>query len=212
MDAENGKEADYENGFHRPDVNGTFNGSLQHDKVSETFENVLKLNNNVTSGSELKEEPSLPSEIHTTSLLKVGKWDFLLYTVMNPFQTSLCDVKIFFQELRVKEPGDSKKSKPLKSTGKIKKEKPIGSRHGAAAELSRSKDDKNVLKSSDTSNGTTARGCRPREDVDLKEKSQSFKKKQETDHSKAAGDQNNCKVNGYMSIEYKLVSFSYICY
>ncbi|XP_075522382.1 protein WVD2-like 6 isoform X2 [Primulina tabacum] len=166
MDAENGKEADYENGFHRPEVNGTVNGSLQLDKVSEIFENVVKLNNNVTSGSELKEEPSLPSEIHT-SLLK---------------------------ELGVKEPGDSKKSRPLKSTGKIKNEKPLGSRHGAAAGLSRSKDDKDVLKSSDTSNGTTARGCSPREDVDLKEKSKSFKNKQETDHLKAAGDQNNCKA------------------
>lgn len=160
---------DAENGFHRPEVNGTFNGSFQLDKVSETFENVVKLNNNVTSGSELK-EPSLPSEIHTTSLMK---------------------------ELGVKELGDSTKSKSLKSTGKIKNEKPLGSRHGAAAGLSRSKDDKDVMKSSDASNGTSARGCSPREDVDLKAKSKSFKKKQETDYSKAVGDQNNCKQDGH---------------
>ncbi|XP_075506258.1 protein WVD2-like 6 [Primulina tabacum] len=167
MDAENEKEADCENGFHRPEVNGTSNGSSQLDKVSETFENVVKLNNNVTSGSELKEEPSLPPEIYTTSLMK---------------------------QLGVNEPGGSKESKPLKTTGKIKNEKPLGSRHGAAARLSESKD---VLKSSDASNGTTARGFSPREDVDLKEKSKSLKKKQETDHSKAAGDLNNCKQGGH---------------
>ncbi|XP_073136000.1 uncharacterized protein [Henckelia pumila] len=166
MDAENGKEADCENGFHRPELDGTFNGSLQIDNVSETFENVVKLNNNLTSCSELKEEPSLPSEIHATNLMK---------------------------ELGVKVAGDSNKSKPLKSTGKIKNEKPLGSRHGAAAGLS--KDDKDVLKSSDASNGTTAR-C-PREDVDPKAKSKSFKKKLEADHSKAAGDQYNCKQAGH---------------
>lgn len=170
MDVENGKEADWENGFHRPEVNGTSNGSSQLDKVSETFENVVKLNKNVISGSELKEEPSLASEIHTTSLMK---------------------------ELGVKEPGDSKKSKPLKSSGNIKNEKPLGSRNGAAAGLSGSKDEKDVLKSSDASNATTARGFSPREDVDLKAKSKSCKKKQETDHSKATSDHNNCKQAGH---------------
>ncbi|KZV47627.1 hypothetical protein F511_14413 [Dorcoceras hygrometricum] len=176
MDAENGKEADCENGFHRPEVNGTSNGSLLIDKVSETYENVVKLNNDVTSSSEPKEEPPLPSENHATSLMK---------------------------ELGVKEPGDSKKSKTVKSMGKYKNGRPLGSRHGAAAGLSKSKDDKDVLKTSDASNGTIARGFSPREDVDLKAKSKSLKKIQEPDHSRAAGDQNNFKVNGGMYIEYK---------
>ncbi|KAG8381748.1 hypothetical protein BUALT_Bualt05G0004800 [Buddleja alternifolia] len=174
-----GHEAEFENGLHEPfsiseNVNGTSNGSLDIEGLSENLEDAVKLNDpSLDSVKKATEEPALLPESHSTSKPK---------------------------ELGVKDYADSNKFKPLKVTGKGKNGKPLSPGHAATKGLSKGKDGKGVLKSSVASNGTIASKSRPRQTSALGTKSKSLNEKQIADNTKAAPvqqNENNSKQHGH---------------
>ncbi|KAK6119630.1 hypothetical protein DH2020_046653 [Rehmannia glutinosa] len=76
-------------------------------------------------------------------------------------------------ELGVKESGDSKNMKPLKTVGRAKNGKPLSPKRAASTGLSKSKDGKEVMKSSVASNGNIASESRPRQTSAFRTKSKS---------------------------------------
>ncbi|KAK6140709.1 hypothetical protein DH2020_025548 [Rehmannia glutinosa] len=161
---------DFENGLHQQlpisaTINGTSNGSLEVEGLGENLEDAGNVNDHKTLGStqEITEEPALPPESHSTS---------------NP------------KELGVKESGDSKNMKPLKTVGRAKNGKPLSPKRAASTGLSKSKDGKEVMKSSVASNGNIASESRPRQTSAFRTKSKSSNEKQGADNSGAASVQN----------------------
>lgn len=75
---ESGDGTDFENGLHQvpisAEVDGTSNGSMEIEGLSENLEDATKLNEHKTfvSGKGIAEEPALPPENHSTSKSKVG--------------------------------------------------------------------------------------------------------------------------------------------
>ncbi|KAK6140679.1 hypothetical protein DH2020_025586 [Rehmannia glutinosa] len=99
-------------------------------------------------------------------------------------------------ELGVKESGDSKNMKPLKTMGRAKNGKPLSPKRAAATGLSKSKDGKEVMKSSVASNGNIASESRPRQTSAFRAKSKSSNEKQGADNSGAASVQNKQQQHG----------------
>ncbi|XP_011069988.1 protein WVD2-like 5 isoform X1 [Sesamum indicum] len=164
---------EFENGLHEPlpiseKVNGTSNGTLGVEELSADLENAAKLSDHsVASVKEITEEPALPLESHSTTIP---------------------------QALGVEESSDSKNLKPQKRTGKTKNEKPLSPGQAAVTVLSKSKDGKEVKKSSVASNGI-ASDSRPGRTLALRTKSKSINEKQAADNSKVMSVQSNQSIS-----------------
>ncbi|KAI3468024.1 hypothetical protein Pfo_024687 [Paulownia fortunei] len=78
--------------------------------------------------------------------------------------------------------------------GRTKNGKPLSPRHAAATGLNKSKDGKEVMKSSVASNGTIASESHPRQTSAFTAKIKSFNEKQRADNLRAASVQNNSKA------------------
>ncbi|KAK4422164.1 protein WVD2-like 5 [Sesamum alatum] len=157
---------EFENGLHEPlptseKVNGTSNGSLGVEELSADLENAAKLSDHsIASVKEITEEPALPPESHSATIPKA---------------------------LGVEESSNSKNLKPQKGTGKAKNEKPLSPGQAAVTGLSKSKDGKEVKKSSVASNGTIGSESRPGKTLALRTKTKSINEKQTADNSKQLG-------------------------
>ncbi|KAI3454205.1 hypothetical protein Pfo_010868 [Paulownia fortunei] len=169
-----GYGVEFENGLHEPlpiseKVNGTSNGSSSVEDLSSNLEDAVKLSDHsLGSAKEITEEPALPPESHSTTIPEA---------------------------LGVKDSSDSKNLKPQKGTGKAKNGKPLSPRQSASTGLSKSKDGKEVLKSSVASNGTIASESLPGKTFALRTKSKSFNEKQAADNSKVTSIQNNQNIS-----------------
>ncbi|KAL0407635.1 UNVERIFIED_CONTAM: protein WVD2-like 5 [Sesamum radiatum] len=156
---------EFENGLHEPlpiseKVNGTSNGSLGIEELSADLENAAKLSDHsIASVKRSTEEPALPLEGHSTTIPKA---------------------------LGVEESSDFKNLKPQKGTGKAKSEKPLSPGQAAVTGLSKSKDGKEVKKSSVASNGIASES-RPGRTLAIRTKSKSTNEKQAADNSKQLG-------------------------
>ncbi|KAL0447323.1 UNVERIFIED_CONTAM: protein WVD2-like 5 [Sesamum latifolium] len=164
---------EFENGLHEPlpiseKVNGTSNGSLGVEELSADLENAAKLSDHsIASVNKSTEEPALPLESHSTAIPKA---------------------------LGVEESSDFKNLKPQKGTGKAKSEKPLSPGQAAVTGLSKSKDGKEVKKSSVASNGIASES-RPGRTLALRTKSKSINEKQAADNSKVTSVQSNQSIS-----------------
>ncbi|KAL2518023.1 TPX2 (targeting protein for Xklp2) protein family [Abeliophyllum distichum] len=148
-------------------VNGIPNGSLEVEGLSENTENAVKLPDH--SGEEIADESRMPLESNSLTAPK---------------------------ELGVKESRESKNSKAPKGIGKFKNGNPLIPRHAAATGISKSKDGKDVTKSSELSNNTIASGSHPKQTSALRTKSGSFHERQSSEKkSKAACAQCNSHLS-----------------
>ncbi|XP_057776462.1 protein WVD2-like 5 isoform X2 [Salvia miltiorrhiza] len=145
-----------ENGLHEPLV--TSNGDLGIEELSVNLEDAVNLeDHSLVSDKEIIQEPVVQPD---------------------------CNSTVTAEALGVKESSDSKNLKPQKGTVKAKSGKSLSPKQVSLTGLSKSKDGKNVPKSSVASNGTisseSVRGKAPA----LKTKAKSFNERQASDSSK----------------------------
>lgn len=183
--------SEFENGLHEPlpvseKVNGPSNGSLSIEELSANLDDAVKLSGSTTV------DLALPPESHSNTKPKVR--DSKSFDHLDSLIILLKAQYVIFKHVQatgVKESSNYKNLKPQKGIAKAKNVKPLSPGQAALTELSKSKDGKEVSKSSVASNGGTASESLHGKTTALKTRSKSFNEKQAADNPKVQNNHNN---------------------